>query len=44
MKFLKAILLAGGASVLLGGAVHAADLPTKKTPPTPVATSCFDSF
>jgi len=44
MRFLRHLLLASTAGLLLAGAAQAADLPTKKTPPAPPATSCFASF
>ena len=44
MRFLRHLLLASAAGLLLVGGAQAADLPTKKTPPAPPATSCFASF
>ncbi len=49
MKFLKSILMAGGASLALAATAQAADLPTKKAPPAPAAgpgycTSVQDFF
>ncbi len=44
MGFLRHLLLASTAGLLLVGGAQAADLPTKKTPPAPPATSCFASF
>ena len=44
MGFLRHLLLASTAGLLLVGGAQAADLPTKKAPPAPPATSCFASF
>ncbi len=44
MQFLRHLLLASTAGLLLVGGAQAADLPTKKTPPAPPTTSCFASF
>lgn len=45
MGLLKHLLLASTAGLLLVGGAHAADLPTKKTPPVPPpAVNCFGSF
>ncbi len=44
MRNLGAILLGSVAGLALIGGAQAADLPTKKAPPAPPATSCFASF
>ncbi len=43
MKIMKSIMMAGATSVILASAAHAADLPTKKTPPVE-KPNCFASF
>jgi predicted porin len=44
MRFVKHLLLASTAGLLLVGAAQAADLPTNKTPPAPPPTNCYASF
>ncbi len=44
MKSLSTILLSSVAGLAMVAGAQAADLPTKKTPPAPPATSCYASF
>jgi predicted porin len=44
MRLFKHLLLASTAGLLIAGAAQATDLPTKKTPPAPLATNCYASF
>ncbi len=44
MRFLNYVLLASAAGLLAVSAAQAADLPTKKAAPTPVAPNCYASF